>query len=104
MATCKDCFHWNACQTAIKMCNCKVIEIADGAQECENYLPTADVAPVKHGRWIEIIGMAPPEYHNLHCCSICGDLAMQRNHRELLTNYCPNCGAKMDLEDCNTYD
>lgn len=46
MATCKECFHWNACQCAIKMCNCKVAEASEGAEECENYLPIADVAEV----------------------------------------------------------
>lgn len=46
MATCKECFHWNACQGAIKMCNCKVVKASEGAEECENYLPTADVAEV----------------------------------------------------------
>lgn len=63
-----------------------------------NYLPTADVAEVKHGKWVE------PHWRNsVSCanCSICGAEAyhydfhgVQKTYR-----YCPNCGAKMDLED-----
>ena len=62
-----------------------------------NYLPTADVAEVKHGKWVE------PHWRNsVSCanCSICGAEAyhydfhgVQKTYR-----YCPNCGAKMDLE------
>ena len=44
-----------------------------------------DVAPVRHGRW--------KRYgKNLGECSECGEIVSVRN------NYCPNCGAKMDLE------
>ena len=52
-------------------------------------IPAADVAPVVHGRWI----MHDDEF-GLTCeCSVC--------HIETMGdgNYCPNCGAKMDLED-----
>ena len=50
--------------------------------------PVADVAPVRHGRWI----MHDDEF-GLTCeCSAC--------HIETMGdgNYCPNCGAKMDGE------
>ena len=44
---------------------------------------SADVAPVRHGRW--------KRYgKNLGECSECGEVVSVRN------NYCPNCGAKMD--------
>ncbi len=47
--------------------------------------PTVDAAPVVHGRWVERdFGMA-------HECSECGHCELF-----LLTNYCPDCGAKMD--------
>ena len=56
-------------------------------------LPAADVAPVRHGRWE---GRFP-------YCSICGEEAISRDNGTLhgsyfLTDYCPNCGAKMDGE------
>lgn len=47
--------------------------------------PSADVAPVRHGRWKR-------HGKNLGECSECGEVVSVRN------NYCPNCGAKMDLE------
>lgn len=55
----------------------------------------ADVAPARHGRWVEIKGMAPPEYHGKHRCSLCYARALERKMHEELSNYCPNCGAKM---------
>lgn len=54
-------------------------------------IPTADVKPVKHGRWIceETLGIISL---NGYECSIC------HNYNGRATKYCPNCGAKMDLE------
>ena len=47
--------------------------------------PTADVAPVKHGHWIEC------NYGLTFECSEC-KYPTEYN----LTDYCPKCGAKMD--------
>lgn len=60
-------------------------------------IPAADVAPVRHGRW------AYGEDVDIQC-SICGhDAYTEGDYRQVKTNYCPNCGAKMDgsadLED-----
>ena len=54
-------------------------------------LPAADVAEVVHGRWIwneegEI------DWEQFYRCSNCRD----KEYWE--SNFCPNCGAKMDLE------
>lgn len=58
--------------------------------------PAADVAPVVHGRWEEYGG----EDFGLHYCSVCKGQAFnyedERQVIEVLSNYCPNCGAKMD--------
>ena len=58
-------------------------------------LPAADVAPVRHGQWEKQSG--------LYSCSECGKTCpydVQADVIEYWTcNYCPNCGAKMDLED-----
>ena len=54
-------------------------------------LPTADVAPVRHGRW----GTHSDRPDSL-ICSVCNcgfDMWKHDPH-----NYCPNCGAKMDGE------
>lgn len=63
-------------------------------------LPAADVAPVVHGRWItwEEAGNDIPSPHR-HECSVCHDAAQVLiNGIELLSDYCPNCGARMDGE------
>ena len=59
-------------------------------------IPPADVAPVWHGRWLGWGKSGTPTYENYGTCSVCGeDAEIYTEHR----NYCPNCGAKMDLED-----
>lgn len=68
-------------------------------------LPAADVAPVRHGRW-ERIGIKGRKGLPIYpCCSACGMVsAAYRSEWEGLRGawkYCPNCGAKMDLEDEN---
>lgn len=60
--------------------------------------PAADVVPVVHGRWIswEEAGNFVPS-PDRHECSVCHDAAQVLvNGFELLSDYCPNCGAKMD--------
>ena len=56
-------------------------------------MPTADVAEVKRGRWVETRIWGGRNYK----CSVCDfdftvDLCMGRP----MWHYCPNCGAKMD--------
>ena len=53
-------------------------------------LPNADVAPVRHGRWIE---KQKYTFGVMYDCSICDDRILDNGHS---WNYCPNCGAKMD--------
>lgn len=57
-------------------------------------IPAADVAPVRHGRWIDEVEKHPELYGwvplDSVVCSIC-DISNNRK-----TKFCPNCGAKMD--------
>lgn len=55
-------------------------------------MKAADVAPVRHGRWIEQEKYA---FGVMYVCSICGNRILDTGHS---WNYCPNCGAKMDGE------
>ena len=55
-------------------------------------IPSADVAPVRHGRWIYHMDDLYPEESTMEC-SVCGDFIFIRGESD---NYCPNCGAKMD--------
>ena len=63
---------------AQEMCEDNIREI--------NNIPAADVTPMVHGRW-------EPYRKNLGKCSECGEVVQIRS------NYCPNCGAKMDLTE-----
>lgn len=57
-------------------------------------MPSADVAPVRHGRWVESFKVnAPPTLRSRWTCSWCGNVQTYG-----ITDYCPNCGAKMDEE------
>ena len=64
----------------------------DRAQRAILDAPAADVAPVRHGRWID-----KGEYA---VCTECGGRSgTQYDGVEtipLMTQFCPNCGAKMD--------
>lgn len=87
-----------------KGCNLKNLEtmLNNGKFDClmngnRCVNPSADVAPVVHGRWIEHEDMI--ESYLADCtevfyeCSACGGKQVIGE-----TPYCPNCGAKMDLE------
>ena len=50
-------------------------------------IPAADVAPVRHGRWL----------HRKNGVAYCSECEVDTVEDE--TNYCPNCGCKMELED-----
>ena len=57
--------------------------------------PAADVAPVRHGRWIHTDLAA--HWLGKDECSECTYHEKDRSDLSHF-NYCPNCGAKMDLE------
>lgn len=61
---------------------------ADDIYNALDAAPTIDAEPVKHGRW-EQMKVFKSEY----VCSECGDLWPEEK-----SNYCPNCGAKMEVE------
>ena len=60
-------------------------------------ITAADVAPVVHSRWgeYEIFPLAPSL--NGYPCGNCG-MHFSASSVPVL-NYCPNCGAKMDLDE-----
>ena len=61
--------------------------------------PAADVVEVKHGEWEEYWDNDYMEY--FHRCSKCKNDAPAKRDTycdQVLTNYCPNCGAKNGLE------
>lgn len=60
-------------------------------------IPAADVAPVRHGRWISLTDCSNAGVY----CSVCHkkvykeDYAICNRKNKLRSDYCPNCGAKM---------
>ena len=70
---------------------------ASYAQTIVDAIPAEDVAPIKHGQWIKMTGMMPPEFHGHYECSLC-EWHGKYNTKETHYLYCPNCGAKMDGE------
>lgn len=60
-------------------------------------IPAADVAPVRHGRWIN-----PPLWGIGVCsCSNCKDKSQifVFSNGEISEKFCPLCGARMDSDD-----
>lgn len=70
----------------------RMIEGMERARDCVYNAETADVAPVRHGRWETVIDhdelWGDLEYYK---CSVCGTMELRDAH----PNYCPNCGANM---------
>ena len=62
--------------------------------------PAADVAEVRHGRWIPS-DMGGGEPDEAYICSECGEpwTLIHGNPAENNMRYCPNCGSRMDKED-----
>ena len=58
-------------------------------EDALNRIPTADVAEVRHGRWLCV----DTNTEQFFLCNRC----KKKEYWE--SNYCPNCGAKMDEED-----
>lgn len=62
--------------------------------EVINSVPAADVAPVRHGRWVMVDdGVMIGDGKHMEC-SECHIWKIDR----IKTDYCPNCGARMDME------
>ena len=61
--------------------------------------PATDVAPVVHARWIHSRYEDCSEQFELVKCSQCNHEAYAMAFYVRGGNYCPNCGARMDLEE-----
>ena len=54
-------------------------------------VPTVDAVEVVHARW-EMASETMPIYR----CTVCKERNLFKNGDNVLSNYCPNCGATMD--------
>ena len=82
---------------------CRACGTGDAIDIIDDF-PAADVAPVRHGRWEECHWVEQDGPYSLVAypkaafrCSGCKYVFK----KELLwrNNYCPNCGARMDIEE-----
>lgn len=62
-------------------------------------LPAADVAPVVHGRWDSSGRYKFTDGSIAVRRTKCGCSLHEKEYMENVWNYCPVCGAKMELED-----
>lgn len=64
------------------------------AERIADALIANDVVVQNHGKWVKLpTGWVNP------VCSICAGMSLvDEKGYPIMTNYCPNCGAKMDLE------
>ena len=77
----------SAIKSLLNDCLGQVSYSREDAADCIFWLDTADVAPVRHGKWL----------HRKNGVAYCSECEVDTVEDE--TNYCPNCGAKMDLEE-----
>ena len=85
-------------EAAIEMLHYNADESCTSVVSDFEMIPAADVEPVRRGRWNRpyISWFFPLKIRNPYCfCTYCGHPIKPRK----ATDYCPNCGAKMDLED-----
>jgi len=86
-------FIENICYTCVHYPVCHFAD--DETSLCNHYIDHHEI--IKHGRWesyISRLGM-----YVYHRCSVCGESNPYEHTNRAFSNYCPNCGAKMDLED-----
>lgn len=96
-ATClaTDCDNYNGVR-------CRACAYAD-AMDFIDAIPAADVQPVKRGCWEEVTdygGWGDTHYR----CSVCGEewYLEDGKPKDNDMNFCPRCGARMDLKDGDT--
>ena len=90
--TCEDCIHNEVCYRR-EVCN--NIEEHIRKLGCMDFIARADVVEVRHGKWLtweeQFPDRKPTKKNNLGVfCNNC------HSHADNMTDYCPNCGAKMD--------
>lgn len=78
MNCCKNCFYDIVCERPM----------AEN-ESCIDFVNKADFEPVKRGKW-EVVRTHNNFIKHMYKCSACEKNQFARS------NYCPNCGAKMD--------
>ena len=79
----------SAIKSLLNDCLGQVSYSREDAADCIRYMDTADVAPVRHGRWLPQVVLGQKAWD----CSECKTLGSPH------WKWCPVCGCMMDLED-----
>ena len=93
MSDCKKCLCLNACQEHYAVSESHGIRNHD---QCKCFINKDEYVEVVHGSWetgFDSLGWLK------HTCTNCGYVKRTDVHVRLGWNYCPKCGAKMDLEE-----
>ena len=82
------------CDAVTEVLPRRAFKTRQNIQDFLDNIPTVDVTPVRHGRWIErkehfYFQNGCKEWINFYC----SECDAPNNSP---TDYCPNCGAKMD--------
>lgn len=89
---CADCTHYNLKK---HRCNRGFDIENDPRDHFYDNCDLPDVQPVVHGKWIPVTS---GNWGSM--CNLCQRPApTYKNGTEYASRYCPNCGARMDLED-----
>ena len=64
------------------------------AEEFVMSVPSANVAPVRHGHWTKSKSIFCGDYE--FRCSSCGETFWEGDNYATRAHFCPNCGARMD--------
>ena len=75
--------------------NMPTIEADIKCEDCKTIIALkAALEPVKTGKWIEI---SDEDFASTYKCSVCGEPPIVDLYSDwVFSNYCPNCGAKME--------
>ena len=97
MATCRECLHQELCDTYSRM---GVTDVpADDITICELFTPKSDYVKRERGEWIAYWDNDYLQYS--YKCSVCEKDALTKEetmHDQVLTPFCPYCGADMRKE------
>lgn len=85
MADCILISRYLAKEALCSMCRWEGTSNCDECEHPIDGLPAID--PVKHGKWVSKNGWVS--------CSVCG--LEPPNESNEISEYCPNCGARMDM-------
>lgn len=104
---CRDCFHFMACKAMLEASGLgDYVSSVSHGDRCPDFVHNADVAPVRHGRWLDVqeTDMYVPDLKltatkTAETCSACkARIGFIGAKLYLFDSICPACGARMDLE------